>query len=105
VNDAGLRAAAQLNSAAAAEAAEAEAADSSAAVAEARASPAVQFWEYNWQSDAMTRRKYEVSAEERFYKQEYCGCSYSLRDSNLWRKTQGILPVRIGGDTAGMGMR
>ena len=36
-----------------------------------------------------SRRYYSsVSAEERFYKQEYCGCSYSLRDSNLWRKTQ-----------------
>jgi hypothetical protein len=65
----------------------------------------VQFWEYNWQTDAMTKRKYEVSAEERFYKQEYCGCSYSLRDSNLWRKSQGIPPVRIGGETAGLGTR
>eukprot|EP01050_Picozoa_sp_SAG11_P005680 SAG11_NODE_409_length_9707_cov_20.010304_3_plen_104_part_00 len=46
-----------------------------------------------------------MSAEERFYKQEYCGCSYSLRDSNLWRKSQGIPAVRIGGETAGLGTR
>eukprot|EP01052_Picozoa_sp_SAG31_P014243 SAG31_NODE_877_length_11303_cov_18.744556_3_plen_248_part_00 len=65
----------------------------------------VNFWVYNWQTDSMTKRKYEVSAEERFYKQEYCGCSYSLRDSNLWRKSQGIPPVRIGGETAGLGTR
>lgn len=63
------------------------------------------FWLYRWQTDAFTKRKYEISAEERFYKQEYCGCSYSLRDSNAWRKLNGIPPVRIGGTTAGMGTR
>lgn len=65
----------------------------------------VDFWQYNWQTDAMTRRKYGISAEERFYKQEYCGCSYSLRDSNLWRKKEGIPPIRIGGEEAGLGTR
>eukprot|EP00501_MAST-03F_sp_TOSAG23-6_P001754 GSMAST32.ASY1.ANO1.1831.1 assembled CDS len=68
----------------------------------------------------MTLRKYEISAKQSFYKQEYlpnklqffeiffyntCGCSYSLRDSNLWRKSQGIPPVKIGGETAGLGTR
>ena len=43
------------------------------------------YWCQNWQSDEMTLRKYEISAKERFYKQEYCGCSYSLRDSNDWK--------------------
>mmetsp|Transcript_11810 Transcript_11810/g.21582 ORF Transcript_11810/g.21582 Transcript_11810/m.21582 type:complete len:294 (-) Transcript_11810:1254-2135(-) len=65
----------------------------------------VDFWVYDWQTDGMTRRKYEISAEQRFYKQEYCGCSYSLRDSNLWRKKQGLPPVKIGGDEAGIGTR
>jgi len=67
--------------------------------------PGVEFLVYNWQTDEMTLRKYKISAQERFYKQEYCGCSYSLRDSNLWRKTQGIAPVKIGGETAGLGTR
>lgn len=67
--------------------------------------PGVEFLEYNWQTDEMTLRKYEISARERFYKQEYCGCTYSLRDSNLWRKTQGIPPVKIGGEVAGLGTR
>merc|ERR1719367_1683746 len=53
----------------------------------------------------MTQRKYEISAEERFYKQEYCGCLHSLRDSNIWRKSQGIPPVKIGGEEAGLGTR
>lgn len=33
----------------------------------------LQYWAYNWQSDEMTVRKYHISANERFYKQEYCG--------------------------------
>mmetsp|Transcript_55835 Transcript_55835/g.153565 ORF Transcript_55835/g.153565 Transcript_55835/m.153565 type:complete len:167 (+) Transcript_55835:1-501(+) len=63
------------------------------------------YWKYDWQTDTMTERKYRINAEQRFYKQEYCGCSYSLRDSNIWRKQNGIPPVRIGGDTAGLGSR
>jgi len=63
------------------------------------------FWKYDWQTDAMTERKYRINAEQRFYKQEYCGCSYSLRDSNIWRKQNGIPPVQIGGETAGLGSR
>ena len=63
------------------------------------------FWLHKWQTDAFTKRKYQISASERFYKQEYCGCSYSLRDSNVWRKMNGIPPVRIGGEIAGLGTR
>ncbi len=63
------------------------------------------YWKYNWQSDEMTMRKYEISANEKFYKQEYCGCSYSLRDSNEWRKANGIPKIQIGGETAGLGER
>jgi len=51
---------------------------------------------YDWQTEAMTRRKYEINAQMRFYKQEYCGCSYSLRDSNHFRAKQGLPPVQIG---------
>ena len=65
----------------------------------------MEYWVYNWQTDDMTKRKYEISAGERFYKQEYCGCGPSLRDSNLWRKAEGIPPVKIGGETAGLGTR
>lgn len=53
----------------------------------------------------MTLRKYQISAKEKFYKQEYCGCSYSLRDSNEWRRANGIPKIHIGGDTAGLGQR
>ena len=63
------------------------------------------YWVYDWQTDAMTKRKYEINAAHRFYKQEYCGCSYSLRDNNLYRQKQGQPPVRIGGEEAGVGSR
>ncbi|CAM9436068.1 unnamed protein product, partial [Heterosigma akashiwo] len=58
--------------------------------------PGVEYWVYDWQTDQMTQRKYEVAANHSFYKQEYCGCKYSLRDSNLWRKDQGLGPIKVG---------
>jgi len=67
--------------------------------------PGLKYWAQDWHSDEMTLRKYQISANEKFYKQEYCGCSYSLRDSNEWRKANGIPKIKIGGDTAGLGER
>ena len=31
-------------------------------------------------------RMIEISKREEFYQQEYCGCVYSLRDTNRWRR-------------------
>lgn len=31
----------------------------------------------------------EIAKQEQFYQQEYCGCVYSLRDTNLHRLSQG----------------
>ena len=57
------------------------------------------YWMYDWQTDAMTERKYKINADQKFYKQEYCGCSFSLRDSNLWRAKNGMPPAQIGGSS------
>ena len=57
----------------------------------------VEYWVYDWQTETMSERKYKINAEESFYKQEYCGCSYSLRDSNAFRKSRGQPRIRIGG--------
>ena len=43
----------------------------------------------------MTERKYIINADMSFYKQEYCGCSFSLRDVNAYRRSQGQSPIRI----------
>ena len=39
---------------------------------------------------------YEIAKREEFYKQEYCGCIYSLRDTNLWREKKGAEKITIG---------
>ena len=61
--------------------------------------PGVEYWLSDWQGEELTARKYRINAERRFYKQEYCGCSYSLRDSNHFRAKQGLPPVQIGGES------
>jgi len=38
----------------------------------------------------------EISKQENFYQQEYCGCVYSLRDTNRWRTSQGRDRVKLG---------
>jgi len=63
----------------------------------AQGTEGVEYLIYDWQTDGMTQRKYQINADESFYKQEYCGCSYSLRDSNAFRKEQGIPEIVIGG--------
>jgi len=65
----------------------------------------IEYWKADWQTDRMTLLKYQISAGEKFYKQEYCGCTYSLRDSNKWREANGIPKVMIGGEEAGLGER
>jgi predicted adenine nucleotide alpha hydrolase (AANH) superfamily ATPase len=47
--------------------------------------PGLVYWIYNWRKQGGSGRMYEISKREQFYKQEYCGCVYSLRDTNLWR--------------------
>ena len=56
----------------------------------------VDYWIYDWQTDQMTERKYQINADNTFYKQQYCGCSFSLRDSNQWREEEGLEPIQIG---------
>ena len=38
----------------------------------------------------------QVSKDERFYMQEYCGCVYSLRDTNDWREKNSRPKIEIG---------
>eukprot|EP01047_Picozoa_sp_COSAG01_P020080 COSAG01_NODE_1135_length_11553_cov_40.402305_4_plen_213_part_00 len=47
------------------------------------------YWTYNWRKHGGANRMYQIAKDEGFYKQEYCGCVYSLRDTNLWRKRRG----------------
>jgi predicted adenine nucleotide alpha hydrolase (AANH) superfamily ATPase len=58
--------------------------------------PNLVYWTYNWRKDGGAQRMYEVAKNEQFYKQEYCGCVYSLRDTNLWRLKNGKERIQIG---------
>ena len=37
-----------------------------------------------------------ISKRENFYQQEYCGCVFSLRDTNEWRTSKGRKEIEIG---------
>jgi hypothetical protein len=54
------------------------------------------YWTYNWRKGGGANRMYEIAKRERFYKQEYCGCIYSLRDTNDWREKGGREKIAIG---------
>ncbi|WP_273384721.1 epoxyqueuosine reductase QueH [Actinobacillus porcinus] len=54
------------------------------------------FWDFNWRKDGGSARSDRLRKEERFYKQEYCGCVYSLRDANQWRESRGLGKIEIG---------
>lgn len=56
----------------------------------------VVYWDFNWRKGGGSARMIEISKRENFYQQEYCGCAYSLRDSNAHRKSQGRIPIRLG---------
>ncbi|MGX6960107.1 MAG: epoxyqueuosine reductase QueH [Rickettsia endosymbiont of Pentastiridius leporinus] len=56
----------------------------------------ITYWTYNWRKDGGASRMYEIAKEENFYKQEFCGCVYSLRDTNEWRVSNGRPKIEIG---------
>ncbi len=56
----------------------------------------VEYWTYNWRREGGGARMYDIAKREAFYKQEYCGCIYSLRDTNDWRESKGREKIVIG---------
>ena len=54
------------------------------------------YWTYNWRKGGGSNRMIEVSKTNAFYQQEYCGCVYSLRDTNKHRIKQCRNPIQIG---------
>ena len=48
--------------------------------------PHVNYWTFNWRKKGGSQRMIEISKAENFYQQEYCGCVYSLRDTNRRRR-------------------
>ncbi len=58
--------------------------------------PDITYWTYNWRKGGGAERMYVIAKRENFYKQEYCGCVYSLRDTNNWRKHNNRDRIKIG---------
>lgn len=58
--------------------------------------PNLIYWDYNWRKYGRSQKMFEISKREKFYQQEYCGCIYSLRDTNKYRVHKGRERIRIG---------
>jgi predicted adenine nucleotide alpha hydrolase (AANH) superfamily ATPase len=58
--------------------------------------PEVNYWTYNWRKLGGSARMYEIAKREEFYAQQYCGCIYSLRDTNTLRQSLGRNKIEIG---------
>ena len=43
--------------------------------------PGIVFWEHNWRLLGGQAQMEKISQEEKFYRQNYCGCVFSLRES------------------------
>jgi predicted adenine nucleotide alpha hydrolase (AANH) superfamily ATPase len=58
--------------------------------------PGMAYWTFNWRKNGGSQRMIEISKREQFYQQEYCGCAYSLRDTNHWRTQNNRQKIKIG---------
>ena len=56
----------------------------------------IPYWDFNWRKKGGSSRMLELSKKEGFYQQEYCGCVYSLRDTNRWRVSRGREKIERG---------
>ncbi|MBI5448575.1 MAG: epoxyqueuosine reductase QueH [Gammaproteobacteria bacterium] len=58
--------------------------------------PGINYWTFNWRKDGGSQNMITLSKQEKFYQQEYCGCAYSLRDTNQWRTKNDRQRIKIG---------
>ena len=58
--------------------------------------PEVAYWTLNWRKQGGAARMIEIAKQEGFYQQEYCGCVYSLRDTNRRRQASGRPRIQKG---------
>ena len=58
--------------------------------------PNLEYWTINWRKNNGSQKMLDVSKTEGFYKQEYCGCIYSLRDTDIWRQKNSRKKIIIG---------
>lgn len=56
----------------------------------------VEYWDLNWRKNGGSQRMLEIAKREEFYQQGYCGCVYSLRDTNNWHEQNGRSKIKRG---------
>jgi predicted adenine nucleotide alpha hydrolase (AANH) superfamily ATPase len=61
----------------------------------AKCYPGLTFFDYNWRKNGGMQRSAEISRRENFYRQEYCGCIFSLMDANHYRKQKGKPLIKV----------
>ena len=61
--------------------------------AAARRYPDITYWTHNWRKEGGTQRMQQLSKEEHFYHQEYCGCQFSFHETNQKRLQKGRQPL------------
>lgn len=57
--------------------------------------PEVNFLNYNWRSGGGLDRSKEINQLNNFYRQQYCGCIFSLMDANDNRKKKGRPLIKV----------
>jgi epoxyqueuosine reductase len=62
----------------------------------ARPYEGLRYWDFNWRKGGGADRMIAIAKREEFYQQEYCGCAFSLRDTNAHRRAAGRAAIRIG---------
>ncbi|MAH61286.1 MAG: hypothetical protein CMF42_03245 [Legionellales bacterium] len=58
----------------------------------------LEYWTFNWRKNDGSKRMITLSKQEQFYQQQYCGCVYSLRDTNQWRVKNNRSKIKLGQD-------
>lgn len=53
--------------------------------------PDVLYWDYNWRKNGGSLWGAEIARREKFYRQKYCGCFFSLRATQEKRETKSPL--------------
>ncbi|MDY6991043.1 MAG: epoxyqueuosine reductase QueH [Pseudomonadota bacterium] len=57
--------------------------------------PGLSYWTYNWRQQGGSELSRTIAQREHFYQQQYCGCVYSLRDTNQRRQQQGRVLIKV----------
>lgn len=58
--------------------------------------PGLVFWDRNWRLNGALEKASRINKQEKFYRQLYCGCPFSLKLANAGRAERGLGPIAHG---------